>query len=425
MNASSTTAQHTGVITRICNFKYGFLSSDEHANIFFHFSELSDDAKAFVEPGQQVTFQTAPNGDNKIKAVKLQVISAAGENKFKHLSGVIQSDMNARGFTLILEDKTLDTYLFHATNLVNDEASKDAGNTVTEGHRVTFDAEWNHKHTPPKPFATNVRIVSGQTELNKVSAALEQQPMQPSRESSTWQRGSRLGLTALPEESDASSSPPNRLGSVGRMSSVRDRASALKSNAPVRRWSRTTNLSGENKSDKPAGGLRLTVTTCKFGRKCGHKDCWFEHPNGRQMDGTAVGSDSDSEESSGDEKVSSMGKASLKLLIKAIVDGTGKRGYLHIRNYLQKPEYVGRTLTRDEKNAIGEILEELETTPAGSAAKKQTRESTKGRSWRQSSNSRLPIARTSFANGRVSLSDMCRDPSLHSRLSSANNQACA
>merc|ERR1719178_171542 len=115
----------------------------------------------------------------------------------------------------------------------------------------------------------------------------------------------------------------------------------------------------------------------------------------------------------------------LKLLIKAIVDGTGKRGYLHIRNYLQKPEYVGRTLTRDEKNAIGEILEELETTPAGSAAKKPTRESTKGRSWRQSSNSRLPIARTSFANGRVSLSDMCRDPSLHSRLSSANNQACA
>merc|ERR1711924_205212 len=129
---------------------------------------------------------------------------------------------------------------------------------------------------------------------------------------------------------------------------------------------------------------------------------WFEHPNGRQMDGTALGSDSDSEESSGDEKVSSMGKASLKLLIKAIVDGTG-----------------------DEKNAIGEILEELETTPAGSAAKKQPRESTKGRSWRQSSNSRLPIARTSFANGRVSLSDMCRDPSLHSRLSSANNQACA
>merc|ERR1712100_922077 len=182
-----------------------------------------------------------PNGDNKIKAVKLQVISAAGDNEFKNLSGVIQSDMNARGFTLILEDKTLDTYLFHATNLVNDEASKDAGNTVTEGHKVTFDAEWNHKYNPPKPFATNVRLVSGQTSLNKVSAAIEQ--MHPSRESSTWQRASRLGLEALPEESDISS--PNRLGSVGRLSSVRDRASALKAN-------------------KPAGGLRLTVTTCKF-----------------------------------------------------------------------------------------------------------------------------------------------------------------
>merc|ERR1719284_422985 len=368
MNASSTTTQHTGVITRICNFKYGFLSSDEHANIFFHFSELSDDAKAFVEPGQQVTFQTAPNGDNKIKAVKLQVISAAGDNKFKNLSGMVSSDMNARGFTLILEDETLDTYLFHATNLVNDEASKDAGNTVTEGHRVTFDAEWNHKHTPPKPFATNVRIVSGQTELNKVSSALEQQPMQPSRESSAWQRDSRLGLTALPEESDASSSPPNRLGSVGRMSSIRDRASALKSNAPVRRWSRTTNLSGENKSDKPAGGLRLTVTTCKFGRKCTRKDCWFSHTNGRIIDDGRTSLNDEEElcvpcgdaDSLDMSKVVSMGKASLRLLVKAIATDTGKCGYLHVRNCLQRGEYVGRALTRDEKNAVGEILEELE-----------------------------------------------------------------
>jgi cold shock CspA family protein len=423
MNTCSST-QHTGVITRICNFKYGFLSSDEHANIFFHFSELSDEAKAFIEPGQQVTFQTAPNGDNKIKAVKLQVISAAGDNKFKNLSGVVQGGMQSRGFCFIKEDETLATYLFHATNLVDDDASKEAGNTVTEGHKVTFDAEWNHKYNPPKPFATNVRLMSGQTELNKVSAAIEQQPMQPSRESSTWQRGSRLGLEALPEESDVS--PPNRLGSVGRLSSVRDRASALKANAPVRRWSRTTNLSGENKSEKPAGGLRLTVTTCKFGRKCTRTDCWFEHPNGRQMDDGRTSLTDDSDDSSGDEKVSSMGKSSLKLLVKAIVMETGKSGYLHIRNYLQKPEYVGRALTRDEKNAVGEVLEELEK-PTGSPTQMPTRESMKGmkgRSWRQSSNSRLPIARTSFANGRVSLSDMCRDPSLHSRLSCAN-QACA
>merc|ERR1719409_2078263 len=118
-------------------------------------------------------------------------------------------------------------------------------------------------------------------------------------------------------------------------------------------------------------------------------------------------------------KVASMGKASLRLLVKAIAADTGKCGYLHVRNCLQRGEYVGRALTRDEKNAVGEILEELEggstaaaTKPAAAAA------AARGTGRSSFSNSRLN--RSSFTGGRVSLSDMCRDPSLHSRLSAAN-----
>merc|ERR1712196_593989 len=66
-------------------------------------------------------------------------------------------------------------------------------------------------------------------------------------------------------------------------------------------------------------------------------------------------------------KVVSMGKASLRLLVKAIAADAGKCGYLHVRNCLQRGEYVGCALTRDEKNAVGEILEELEGSSTAAA----------------------------------------------------------
>merc|ERR1719456_1057736 len=180
------------------------------------------------------------------------------------------------------------------------------------------------------------------------------------------------------DEADAdgartSISPSGRPSLGARRGSVSDRASALKMNAPLRRWSRTTNAEGRKGKgagqSKPSGGLRLTVTTCKFGRKCTRKDCWFTHNNGRIIDDGRTsltddelcvscggGSDSDTDVS----KITSMGKASLRLLVKAIAADTGKQGYLHVRNCLQRGDYVGRALTRDEKNAVGEILEELE-----------------------------------------------------------------
>merc|ERR1719488_106890 len=224
-------------------------------------------------------------------------------------------------------------------------------------------------------------------------------------------------------------SPSGRPSLGARRGSVSDRASALKMNAPLRRWSRTTNAErrkGAGQS-KPSGGLRLTVTTCKFGRKCTRKDCWFTHTNGRIIDDGRTSltdeeelcvpcGDADSLDVS---KVASLGKASLRLLVKAIVADTGKCGYLHVRNCLQRGEYVGRALTRDEKNTVGEILEELEGGSTAAASTKTAATATARGTGRSSfSNSRLN--RSSFTGGRVSLSDMCRDPSLHSRLSAAN-----
>ena len=66
----------TGVVTRICDFKYGFIRhSPELPNLFFHFSELSDEAKALVSVGARVTFTTATNkfAGNKQKAVNINV----------------------------------------------------------------------------------------------------------------------------------------------------------------------------------------------------------------------------------------------------------------------------------------------------------------------------------------------------------------
>jgi len=114
--------------------------------------------------------------------------------------------------------------------------------------------------------------------------------------------------------------------------------------------------------------------------------------------------DSDDEE----EKVISMGKASLKLLVTAIVAETGKWNYLATRNMLQKPEYVGRDLTRDEKTHVADILEEV-----GKSSSEQRRPSL-----------RVPVKRSAFPQRRVSLEDLCRDPTLHSAIATANNSPC-
>jgi cold shock CspA family protein len=128
-----------GVVTRICNFKYGFIQTPELRNIFFHFSELSDEAKALVEEGCQVVYTSTTNhwtADKKPKAVDIEVLST--KNEFKNKVGVVQRDLGSKGFGFIFCDNV--TYFFPATELVVDTASDLNGNTARAGDKVTFGA---------------------------------------------------------------------------------------------------------------------------------------------------------------------------------------------------------------------------------------------------------------------------------------------
>jgi len=62
-------------------------------------------------------------------------------------------------------------------------------------------------------------------------------------------------------------------------------------------------------------------------------------------------------EGSADDKPASMGAASLRVLVQALIQ-QGKTQYLVIRNSLQRPEYFGRALTREEKQTISDILQD-------------------------------------------------------------------
>jgi len=189
---SESKEQFEGLVTRICAFKYGFIKSEQYENLFFHFSELSDDAKAFVETGCKVSFHVQANlwtQDKKKKAVRIKVVSSPAENAFKNLKGSVQCDIGPRGFCFIDHMGTGATYLFHVDNLSINQTSERCGNTVAAGHKVIFDAEWNHTYRPPKPFATNVRIVPGQTKLDTAAAALAAAPSTPRKHEGSTPRG--------------------------------------------------------------------------------------------------------------------------------------------------------------------------------------------------------------------------------------------
>jgi hypothetical protein len=317
---------YDGVITRICDFKYGFVKSDQFPNTFFHFTELSDDAKAFIEAGVKVTFRVKPNGtdvdDNpRMKAVKIQVISEATENEYMNMEGEVVGDMQDNGgaFCFIISGET--TYLFHGTNMVTDDASKAIENEPRAGHKVVFDAIWNHKYNPPKPFATRVRIVPGQAALasprgdesgaalkpgvvvidwnwttRKPKASFPAAPRPVSRRTSKAKRwhGCRQQVAArndqpfrgLPSAAPTTSVAPAVAGALARtvisrrrmlQVPVREpnlpvgpRALALRSSAPLRRWTRTTKTPDDatiprtsiaDNSPRLSGGQLPTSTT--------------------------------------------------------------------------------------------------------------------------------------------------------------------
>jgi len=341
-----------GIVTRTCGSKYGFIESYNLSNIFFHFSELSEEAMALVEPGCRVKFtltvNQAPSSLGKPMAVKVEVINA--HNQLHNVRGVVDRALGPKGFGFIrcTDGKGLESvgssqsllYFFPSSHLVVDDESNRRGNTARTGDEVVFDASWNHKYNPPKPIASNVRLLAS-----------------PSR------------TLSAPRTIQRSVSVGTKITTLG--SNNRDRWSVL----------------------------------------------------------------NQKEESSH----LSMGKASLRTLVEALVK-SGKTQYLQIRNSLQKPEYCGRTLTRDERQMVSDILQEL--LPQDESASKspslvmdsmpwQDQAKKAGIRWQNSSRrglsrtsslspeageSRPPLARTSS----ISLSDMCRDPSLHSMLSAAN-----
>jgi cold shock CspA family protein len=153
--------RQVGVVTRICSFKYGFIQTPELRNIFFHFSELSDEAKAVVEAGCTVQYNVTTNEwttDRKMKAIDIKVVSPPDQNAYKDMAGVVNRDLGPRGFGFIQAENT--TYFFPSNELVPDDECNKRGNTARAGDKVIFDASWNHKYNPPKPYATNVRLVA-------------------------------------------------------------------------------------------------------------------------------------------------------------------------------------------------------------------------------------------------------------------------
>lgn len=303
-------------------------------------------------------------------AVKVEVISGPDDNQLRNVRGIVDRGLGPKGFGFIrcTDGKGLEPaggqvantellYFFPSCHLIVDDESNRRGNTARTGDEVMFDCSWNHKYNPPKPIASNVRLL-------------------PSSSSSVTNCGSF------------------RTKSIQRSASV-----------------------GCNPNSPPLNG--------------NNRDRWSVQKQ---------------QEENSDARLS-MGKASLRTLVKSLVR-SGKTQYLQIRNCLQKPEYCGRSLTREERQIVSELLQELvpqssdeessspsakwEVTNRRSGIRRQASSRNNKGSNRSASSlspetqkTRPPLPRTLSRNasvGRISLSDMCRDPSLHSRLSAANSR---
>lgn len=318
-----------GVVTRIMgDFKFGFVqttSSDAHQNLFFHFSELSDEDKACVSKGSFVSFEVQKNPwakGAKSKAVRMKLLSGAcpTSNPFKDLEGVAQSDLRAFCFIDYIKPDTGEkvAYYFQNNKLVHNAAAKAANFTVLKEHRLLFDAGWNHKYSPPKPFATNVRIAPGQDDLNAAAAA----------------RANRYAANALGRS--LSSASPLARGESWRDSMVgtigADDGPVLASN----RYASGGSINTEMREAELRSSSRNSM------RRSGSQ-------------------------SGGGDKSGGMGRAALRVLVVGIFGEIRKAGtltgtdYLSVRNALQQPQWVGRALTAGERKDLGSILHELDT----------------------------------------------------------------
>jgi cold shock CspA family protein len=304
-----------GVVTRLCAFKYGFIQTDDLRNIFFHFSELSDESKALVEEGVRVTFKQTINdwtADKKPKAISIEVVNSLhGQQQYKDKKGVVSRELGSKGYGFIQSDDV--TYFFASTELVEDEVSASNGNTAVTGDSVIFDVKWSHQYNPPKPCAKNVRLVA---------------PGKFSRSSSCTKRSTlqRSTSTFLPTTERISL----HCAESGNTSpAVNSRAQMLRMSSPPKRLSRTMTLEEQTVECSTSDQQRPSFPSQ---RQSSHRQ--------------------------------SIGSASLRVLVESLMK-QGKTEYLVIRNELQTPEYLGRSLAMDEKHTITSILNQCSNKRTG------------------------------------------------------------
>merc|ERR1719197_1474329 len=103
-------------------------------------------------------------------AVKVEVLGGPADNQLHDVRGVVDRGLGPKGFGFIrcTDGQGLESvvgqsqsllYFFPSSHLMVDNESIKRGNTARTGDEVVFDASWNHKYNPPKPYATNVRLV--------------------------------------------------------------------------------------------------------------------------------------------------------------------------------------------------------------------------------------------------------------------------
>jgi len=347
------TERQEGIVTRICGFKYGFIQSADLRNIFFHFSELTDEAKAFVEEGSKVRFAETINQwtvDKKPKAIDIEVLRTAENNEFKNKTGVVQRELGPKGFGFIFCDNV--TYFFAANELVEDDAAVRNGSTARAGDVVVFDAAWNHKYDPPKPCATRVRL---QLPPAQTPAASLSPTSVADRVATTESGGPAKRLqrsTSLAASTGNGSSENDQPPSV-----INSRAARLKHAAPPKRLGSRTVSMGAEEQALAATEKSIAETEARIVANVG---CVLDGNSDVQPQSETEGplKGAGASGSSGFQSTGvTSGISTLRVLIDALL-ASGKTQYLVVRNELQKAEYFGRPLTQEEKRAVTRILNE-------------------------------------------------------------------
>ena len=144
----------TGVVARIVASKYGFIRTDNEENIFFPFKELSIDVMACIEPGSCVEFEVVPNPHESNKPMAKNISLKTSTNQYTDSVGIITRWIPEKQFGFIQTDDGTCYFAHHTVFQQNSDLTE-----LKVGAKVIFDKSINYNSSPPKPFATNARIV--------------------------------------------------------------------------------------------------------------------------------------------------------------------------------------------------------------------------------------------------------------------------